>query len=77
MFGSEVPRNYDHALELDKKNRNTRWQDCAKVEMDQLNEYSTFEDHGNNTQISVGCNKIRTHLIFAVKHDIIYCYDLK
>ena len=25
MFGFEVPRNYAHALELDKKNGNTRW----------------------------------------------------
>ena len=25
MFGFEVPRNYDNALELDKKNGNNKW----------------------------------------------------
>ena len=65
MFGFEVPRNYNHALELDKKNGNTRWQDCTKVEMEQLYEYSTFVDG----KIPPGYKKIRTHLVFAVKHD--------
>ena len=69
MFGFEVIRNYDHELELDKKNGNTRWQDYTKVEMDQLNEYSTLEDHGKNAQIPTGYKKIRTHLVYAVKHD--------
>ena len=69
MFGFEVPRNYGHALELDRKNGNTRWQDFTKVEMDQLNEYSTFEDRGKNAQLPTGYKKIRTHLVYAVKHD--------
>ena len=69
MFGFEVPRNYNHALELDKKNGNTRWQDCTKVEMEQLYEYSTFVDYGIDGKIPPGYKKIRTHLVFAVKHD--------
>ena len=69
MFGFEVPRNYNHALELDKKNGNTRWQDCTKVEMEQLYEYSTFQDYGIDGKIPPGYKKIRTHLVFAVKHD--------
>ena len=46
MFGYEVPHNYDHAVELDKCNGNTKWQDCTKLEMAQLHEYQTFKDLG-------------------------------
>ena len=42
MFGFEVPKNYEEALRLDKKNGNTKWQDCTKLELDQLNEYKSF-----------------------------------
>ena len=63
MFGFEVPRNYNHALELDKKNGNTRWQDCTKVEMEQLYEYSTFQDYGIDGKIPPGYKKIRTPCI--------------
>ena len=69
MFGFEIPRNYNHALELDKRNRNTRWQDCTKLELSQLNDYSVFEDRGKGTAIPQGYKKIRTHLVYAVKHD--------
>ena len=69
MFGYEVPKNHKHALELDKRNGNTKWQDCTKLEMQQLHEYETFKDIGYNTRPPDGYRKIRVHLIFAVKHD--------
>ena len=31
---------------LDEKNGNTKWQDAEKCELDQLNEYGTFEYKG-------------------------------
>ena len=54
MFGFEVPRNYAHALELDKRNGNTRWQDCTNLELEQLHEYVTFEDKGKDAPIPPG-----------------------
>ena len=69
MFGFEVPKNYTHALELDKRNGNTKWQDCTDVEMQQLHEYDTFEDMGKGSAIPPGFKRIRTHLVYAVKHD--------
>ena len=63
MFGFEVPRNYEHALELDKKNGNTRWKDCTDTELVQLHEYNTFEDRGKNASIPPGFKRIRTHLV--------------
>ena len=37
--------------------------------MQQLNEYSTFQEKGKNSPIPSGSKKIRTHIVFAVKHD--------
>ena len=46
QFGYLVPRDYKHALELDKINGNSRWYDATKMELDQINEYQVFIDHG-------------------------------
>ena len=69
MFGFEIPRNYNHALELDKSNGNTRWQDCTKLELSQINDYSVFEDRGKVIAIPQGYKKIRKDLVYAMKHD--------
>ena len=71
MFGFQIPRNYEEALELDRINGNTRWQDCTALEMQQLHDYHTFRDIGifSETPIPKGFKKIRVHLVFAVKHD--------
>jgi hypothetical protein len=69
MFGYEVARNYEHGLELDKRNKNTKWQDCTSLEMAQLHEYKTFRDQGHNAKPPPGYRKIRVHLVYAVKHD--------
>ena len=70
-YGYELPRNYDHAVFLDNRNGNTKWQDAAKLEFDQLDEYSTFEDLGdsNVSNPPAGHKRIRVHLVFDVKHD--------
>ena len=70
-YGFEIPRNYEHALYLDRRNGNTKWQDANKLEFDQLDEYSTFEDIGPSDTSTplAGYKKIRVHLVFDVKHD--------
>ena len=44
-FGCLIPRDYNHALELDRLNHNSRWYDATKMEMDLFNEYQVFKDH--------------------------------
>ena len=67
MYGFEVPKNYNHAMEIDEKNGNTKWGDAISLEMKQLMDYQTFKDYGH--KVPLGHKKIRTHLVFAVKHD--------
>ena len=78
QFSFLIPKDYKQALQLDEKNGNSKWYDATKLEMDQINEYKVFQDHGKaqydpkSSKISNapnGYQKIRVHLIFAVKHD--------
>ena len=69
MYGVLIPKTYEQALECDKKNGNTKWQDCTKLEMDQVDEYTTFLNKGPNWNPEVGYKRIRVHLVYACKHD--------
>jgi len=69
MYGYEIPRDYKHAVELDRINGNTKWQDCTKLELQQLSEYKTFKNVGKDVPPPEAHKKIRVHLIYAVKHD--------
>ena len=78
QFGFLIPKDYKQALQLDEQNGNSKWYDATKLEMDQINEYKVFQDHGKaqidpkSRKVSntpKGYQKIRVHLIFTVKHD--------
>ena len=73
-YGFEVPRNYKHALELDKKNGNTKWFDANIEEHEKLTEYEVFIDKGKYAILKIprGYREIRVHTIFDVKHDFRY-----
>ena len=66
-YGFEVPRDYKHAIWLDKRNGNNKWAEATQLEMTQLDDYSTFKDVGK--VIPDGYKKIRVHLVYDVKHD--------
>lgn len=68
-YGFLVPRTHAQAVEIDKANGNTKWQDSEAVEMQQLAEYKTFEDKGKGAAAPIGYKKIRCHMIYDVKHD--------
>jgi hypothetical protein len=68
-FGFLVPRTHEQAMELDKKNGNTKWQDAEEIERQQLLEYQTFIDKGKGSEAPVGYKKIRCHMVYDVKHD--------
>ena len=77
MFGFLIPRNYAEALEFDKANNNSKWYDATKAELDSIHSYQVFQKHEKaiydkqNKVINSppGYQKIRVHLIFAVKYD--------
>ena len=66
-----IPATYKEALELDKRNGNTKWTNATALEMKQLDDYDTFIDKGifHRSKIPTGFQRIKVHLIFAVKHD--------
>ena len=68
-YGFEVPRSYKHALELDARNGNNKWQEAIVLELAQIQEYNTFIDYGINVTPPVGFKQIRIHFVFDVKHD--------
>jgi len=43
--------------------------EATELEMAQLHEYDTFKDYGFHGTPPSGYKKIRTHLVFDVKHD--------
>jgi hypothetical protein len=64
-----VPHNHAQAIELDKANGNTKWQDAEATEMGQLVEYTTWIDKCIGGIAPNGYKKIRCHMIYDVKHD--------
>ena len=45
MFGYLIPRNYTEALEFDKANNNSNWNDATRAEMDSIHSYEVFKKH--------------------------------
>jgi Reverse transcriptase (RNA-dependent DNA polymerase) len=62
-------KNHAQAVELDKQNGNTNWQDAKGIETGQLLEYNTWIDKGFGGIPPNGYKKIRCHMIYDVKHD--------
>ena len=71
MFGVKVPRNHEQAVQFDKENGNTLWQDSERTEINQMFEYNVFEDRGHRSTAKApdGYKKIPLHMVYACKHD--------
>ena len=69
MYGFQVPRNHEQAMELDRQNGNTKWRDSEIVELSQIQEYKTFIDKGYGYIPGPDYKKIKVHIVYAVKHD--------
>ena len=68
-YGYEVPRDYRHAVEIDQHNGNTLWQDATRLELESMEAYQVFKDHGYKATPPPDYKVIRVHLIYDVKHD--------
>ena len=77
MFGYLIPRCYTEALEFDKANNNHKWYDATRTEMESIHSYhvfnkhekAKFDRHRKVINSPPGYQKIRVHIIFAVKYD--------
>ena len=45
MFGYLIPRNYMEALQFDSENKNSKWYDAIKLEMEPMLEYKRLYAH--------------------------------
>ena len=77
MFGYLIPRNYMEAMQFDSENKNSKWYDAIKMEMDSMREYKVFQKwdkaildkHKKVMNSPKGYHRIKVHLVFAVKFD--------
>ena len=77
MFGYLIPRNYMEAMQFDSENKNSKWYDAIKLEMESMAEYKVFkkwdkailDKHKKVNNPPKGYHRIKVHLVFAVKFD--------
>ena len=43
MFGYLIPRKYMEAMQFDSENKNSKWYDAIKLEMESMLEYKVFK----------------------------------
>ena len=46
MLGNLIPRNYMEAMQFDSENKNSKWYDAIKLEMESMLEYKVFKKLG-------------------------------
>ena len=75
MFGCLIPINYMEAMQFDKENKNSKWYDAIKLEMESMQAYKVFrkwdkailDKHKKVMNPPKEYNKIKEYLVFAVK----------
>ena len=68
-YGFLRPNTVEQALEIDKKNGNTKWRDSMRLERDQLDEYEAWQDKGPDYDPGKDYKRINVHFVFDIKHD--------
>ena len=68
MFGVQVPRNYDEAMEFDRMNGNDKWKKATDLELSQIDDYQTFTD-AKYQRPGSEYKQIKVHLVYTVKHE--------
>ena len=77
MFGYLILRNYMEAMQLDSENKNSKWYDDIKLEMESMFKYKVFkkwdkailDKHKKVMNFPKGYHRTKVHLVFAVKFD--------
>ena len=68
-YGFKIPTNHNEAVQFDKENNNTCWQDAEALEIKLLHQYCTFEDLGIISDTPENYKRIRCLWVYDVKHD--------
>ena len=70
-FSMPMPltNNHKQALEFDKANGNTLWEESIKKELDQIIDYKTFKILEAGSQPPKDHTYVSLTLLFVVKHD--------
>ena len=66
-YGIRVPSSVEEAIQIDNENKNTLWQDAIEKEM--RNVRIAFKILAPESDVPIGYNFIKTHMIFDVKLD--------
>jgi hypothetical protein len=76
MYGVQVPRNHLEAMRLELENKNTKWQDAERAELDSIFSYQAFKDigHVSSAKPPKDHKKITVHMVYAVKHTVWNAY---
>ena len=77
MFGYLIPRNYMEAMQFDSENKNSKWYDAIKLEMESMLEYTVsrkwnkaiLDKQKKVTNPPKGYHRNNIHLVYAVKFD--------
>ena len=77
MFGYLIPRNYMDPMQFDSENKNSKWYDAIKQEMESMLKYKVFkkwdkailDKHKKVMNPPKGYHRTKVHLVFAVKFD--------
>ena len=64
-FGIELPRDVEHAYELDRQNGNTYWQDAIELEMTKVR--VAFKVVDDDEVIPPGYQHMSCHLVYEIK----------
>ncbi len=69
-YGVQVPRNIRQAMDFDKTNGNTLWQDSIKIEIKALTDLECFDFKDPDHKCGPEYQKTTLTMIFSVKNDL-------
>ncbi|CAJ1933595.1 unnamed protein product [Cylindrotheca closterium] len=64
-YGIRIPKSVKEAIQIDRENGDTLWQDAIKMEM--KNNRVAFEEFGGDIKKVIGYKRITGHMVFDVK----------
>ena len=76
MFGYLIPRNYMEAMQFDSENKNSKWYDAIKLEMESNSEFKVFkkwnkailDKHKKVKNPLKGYHRSKVHLVFVTEN---------
>jgi hypothetical protein len=69
-FGIQVPRGIRNSISLEKRNKNSLWQQAIDTGLKQLTGYEIFIILNLGEDIPKGYQKIPYHIVFDDKYDL-------